>query len=74
MKLATLPNRTPDGRLVLVSPDMSQCAPVGALAHTLQSALERWSEVEPALRELQAALDAGRSPQAVPFHVAKATT
>ena len=72
MKLATLPNGTPDGRLVLVSPDMSQCAPVGELAHNLQRALERWSEVEPALRELQAALDAGRSPQAEPFAVASA--
>ena len=72
MKLATLPNGTPDGRLVLVSPDMSQCAPVGALVHNLQSALERWSEVEPALRELQAALDEGRSLKAEPFEVANA--
>ena len=72
MKLATLPDGTPDGRLVLVSPDMSQCAPVGALAPNLQSALERWSEVEPALRELQAALDAGCSTQAEPFDVANA--
>ena len=72
MKLATLPNGTPDGRLVLVSPDMSQCAPVGALAHSLQSALERWSDIEPALRELQAALDAGCSKHAEPFAVATA--
>ena len=70
MKLATLPDGTPDGRLVLVSPDLSQCAAVGVPVKTLQSALERWSEVEPALRELQAALDAGRFPKTEPFDAA----
>jgi fumarylacetoacetate (FAA) hydrolase len=72
MKLATLPNGTLDGRLVLVSPDMSQCVQVGELAPNLQSALEQWAAVEPALRELQAALNAGSSHHAEPFDVSSA--
>ena len=47
MRLATLRNDTPDGRLVVVSPDGATCAP--APVSTLQQALERWSEIEPAL-------------------------
>jgi len=47
VRLATLRNDTPDGRLVVVSPDGATCAP--APVSTLQQALERWSEIEPAL-------------------------
>ena len=47
MRLATLRNDTPDGRLVVVSPDGTTCAP--APVSTMQQALERWSEIEPAL-------------------------
>lgn len=45
MRLATLIDGTPDGRLVVVSPDGRACreAPV----KTLQQALERWDEVAP---------------------------
>lgn len=49
MKLATLPNGTADGRLHLVSRDLTRCAPARAV-DTLQAALERWSEVEAALQ------------------------
>ncbi len=72
MRLATQPNGTPDGRLVLVSPDLRQCVPAGERAKTLQMALERWSEIEPQLRELQWALDQGSSRQAEPFEVSNA--
>jgi fumarylacetoacetate (FAA) hydrolase len=53
MRLATLDDGTPDGRLVLVSPDGARVttAPVA----TLQAALDRWDEVAPALL----AIDAG---------------
>lgn len=70
MRLATLADGTPDGRLVVVSADATRCVAVGAPAPTLQCALERWTELEPALRELQRSLDAGRAEQAQPFDAA----
>jgi len=48
MRLATLDDGTPDGRLVVVSPGGDRCAP--APVATLQQALEDWSNVEPQLR------------------------
>ncbi|MCB1409277.1 MAG: fumarylacetoacetate hydrolase, partial [Rhodobacteraceae bacterium] len=38
MKLATLPNGTPDGRLHVVTRDLTRCAPAQAVT-TLQAAL-----------------------------------
>ena len=52
MRLATLRDGTKDGRLVVVSPDGTACAP--APVTTLQQALEDWVEVEPALRAIGA--------------------
>jgi fumarylacetoacetate (FAA) hydrolase len=72
MKLATLANKSPDGRLVVVSRDGRQCVTAGAIARNLQSALERWSDVEPALRELQAQLDGGRASGAEAFDASRA--
>jgi fumarylacetoacetate (FAA) hydrolase len=46
MRLATLHDGTKDGRLVLVAPDGSACAP--APVKTLQEALERWDELDEA--------------------------
>ena len=48
MKLATLRNGTPDGKLIIVSPDGHHFA--DAPVATLQAALESWTAVEPALR------------------------
>jgi fumarylacetoacetate (FAA) hydrolase len=47
MRLATVKNGTPDGQLVLVSPDGNHCAlaPVA----TLQAAMENWDAVAPQL-------------------------
>ena len=59
MKLATLANGRPDGRLVIVSPDGERYAGAEAIAPTLQDALERWDAVEPALRALADELAAG---------------
>ena len=50
MRLATLIDGTPDGRLVVVSPDGTHCAP--APVQTLQQALEQWESVEPQLRAI----------------------
>jgi fumarylacetoacetate (FAA) hydrolase len=62
MKLATLDDRTRDGRLVVVSNDM-QRATYGPVK-TLQAALDDWEAVAPALRELSRSLDADTAPEA----------
>jgi fumarylacetoacetate (FAA) hydrolase len=52
MRLATLNNGTPDGQLVVISPDGDKCAVPdieGFQIKTLQSALERWDELSAAL-------------------------
>ena len=56
MRLATLKDGTPDGRLVCVSPDGTRCAP--APVATLQAALENWSRWAPALAAVNAFPDA----------------
>ena len=52
MKLATLNDGTRDGRLVVVSRDLSRCAGANAIAPTLQAALDDWAKTEPALTKL----------------------
>jgi fumarylacetoacetate (FAA) hydrolase len=47
MRLATLNDGTKDGRLVIISPDGTACAP--APVKTLQEALEDWDAVAPQL-------------------------
>lgn len=47
MRLATMRDGTPDGRLVVVSPDGRACAP--APVPTLQAAIENWADCAPAL-------------------------
>lgn len=58
MKLATLPNGAPDGRLHVVSRDLERCAPAQA-ADTLQAALEDWSACAPKLAVEYEAVNAG---------------
>jgi fumarylacetoacetate (FAA) hydrolase len=67
MKLATLKNGTRDGRLVLVSRDLSRCVAVPDIASTLQQALDDWARAEPLLRARADALnrnDAGLAAEA----------
>lgn len=59
MRLATLREGGPDGTLVVVAADGARCRRAPATAPTLQAALERWTEVEPALRDAAAALERG---------------
>lgn len=72
MRFATLDDGSPDGRLVLVSADGTRCCAAGDAAPTLQAALERWTALEPLLRQRQQALDAGRAGDAQPFDAAAA--
>jgi fumarylacetoacetate (FAA) hydrolase len=57
MKLATLKNGNPDGRLVVVSKDLAWCADAAQLAPSLQAALDNWDECEPKLRTLSDELE-----------------
>jgi fumarylacetoacetate (FAA) hydrolase len=66
MKLATQRDGTPDGRLLVVSPDHETASPVERIT-TLQQALDRWEEAEPVLRALARKLAAGTARDAVAF-------
>ncbi len=58
MKLATLKNGTRDGRLAVVSTDLSKAVYAEGVPHLLE-ALENWSAAERSLRALAARLEAG---------------
>ena len=62
MKLATLRAGGRDGTLVVVNRDGSRYAPAGAVAPTLQAALDDWTRAEPGLRALAGALERGQAP------------
>jgi fumarylacetoacetate (FAA) hydrolase len=66
MKLASLKARR-DGRLVVVARDLRRAVAADGIAPTLQHALERWPEVEPALRALAGRLEASEAEGAFPF-------
>ena len=68
MKLATLHDQTKDGRLHVVSRDLSRSAPAMP-ARTLQDALERWDELEPQLSREYEAVNEGHGD---PFDLASA--
>ena len=61
MKLATLKNGTRDGRLVVVSTDLSRAVSAVDIAPTLQAALDDWAGVEAALEARYRDLNAGRA-------------
>jgi fumarylacetoacetate (FAA) hydrolase len=69
VKLASLKEGR-DGRLVVVSRDLTRCADAQAVAPTLQAALDDWAAAEPRLQEIADALEAGRSAH-LPFDAAK---
>jgi fumarylacetoacetate (FAA) hydrolase len=58
MKLATLKDGTRDGRLVVVSRDLTRAAPAPHIK-TLQTALDDWTVIAPELAALSAKLDEG---------------
>ncbi len=59
MKLASLKGGR-DGRLVVVSRDLSRAADAGAVAPTLQAALDDWEAALPRLTELADMIERGR--------------
>jgi fumarylacetoacetate (FAA) hydrolase len=59
MRLGTLREGGRDGTLVLVAHDGARFVRAGAVAHSLQAALDDWPHAEVALRALAARLDSG---------------
>src|SRR5689334_3148181 len=59
VKLATLRRNGRDGRLAVVSRDLTRCVLVPGIAPTLQAALDDWETIAPRLAERAAALDLG---------------
>jgi fumarylacetoacetate (FAA) hydrolase len=57
MKLASLRRGGRDGRLAIVSRDLTRCQLVPGIAPTLQAALDDWPSVQPKLAERAAALE-----------------
>ncbi|MCC2690544.1 MAG: hydrolase family protein [Rhizobiaceae bacterium] len=62
MKLATLKNGTRDGRLALVSRDLTRFTDAAFLAPTLQAALDDWQRISPHLQALAESLEHGSVP------------
>ncbi|TIX87704.1 fumarylacetoacetate hydrolase family protein [Rhizobium sp. P44RR-XXIV] len=67
MKLATLKDSTRDGRLVVVSRDLTRCSEVGHIARTLQAALDDWDHVGPRLQLIAEGVETGAQPT-IRFH------
>lgn len=62
MKLATLKDSTRDGKLVVVSRDLTRCSEVAHIARTLQAALDDWAHVAPRLERVAEGLETGSQP------------
>ncbi|MFT3811088.1 MAG: fumarylacetoacetate hydrolase family protein [Micropepsaceae bacterium] len=71
MKLATLRDGTRDGRLAVVSRDLTRAAYADGIAKTLQAALDDWDDLAPRLAALNGAVNGG-SIQTFPFDQANA--
>ena len=67
MKLASIKNGSRDGRLAVVSKDLQRALFADHIAPTLLNAIERWSEVEAALRTHCQALERGAAPNTFAF-------
>ncbi|MFN3610033.1 MAG: fumarylacetoacetate hydrolase family protein [Hyphomonas sp.] len=62
MKLATLKNGTRDGRLVVVSRDLTRATDAARIAPTLQAALDKWDIYAPQLAMLAEQVELGSVP------------
>ena len=62
MKLATLRNGSRDGRLVVVSNDLTRCTDAARIAPTLQAALDDWLHIAPRLESLAEQVELGSVP------------
>ncbi|MEL3890960.1 fumarylacetoacetate hydrolase family protein [Ferrovibrio sp. MS7] len=70
MKLASL-NHGRDGRLCVVSRDLTKMLPVDSLVPTLQLALDSWAVAAPKLEAASAALNAGEAGAALAYDATK---
>ena len=70
MKLASLKGGR-DGRLAVVSRDLSRALPAEGVAATLQDALDDWARSKPALEALARELESGRA-KGAPFDPSEA--
>lgn len=59
MKLASIPNGTRDGELVVVTTDLRKAASAKAIVPNLLTAMEDWGAFEPKLRDLAGRVAAG---------------
>lgn len=64
MKLATLKNGARDGRLVVVSRDLTRYTDAARIAPTLQAALDNWDSCAPKLESLAEQVEIGSVPTA----------
>ena len=64
MKLSTLKNGARDGRLVVVSKDLTRYTDAAAIAPTLQAALDKWDVYAPKLQQLAEQVELGSVPMA----------
>ncbi|MEM9740189.1 MAG: fumarylacetoacetate hydrolase family protein [Pseudomonadota bacterium] len=62
MKLATLKNGARDGRLVVVSKDLTRCTDAARIVPTLQAALDNWEAVAPRLARMAEGVELGSVP------------
>ncbi|MEO0551257.1 MAG: fumarylacetoacetate hydrolase family protein [Pseudomonadota bacterium] len=62
MKLATLKNGSRDGRLVVVSKDLTRCTDAARIAPTLQAALDNWEAAAPRLARMAEGVELGSVP------------
>jgi len=72
LKLASMKSARRDGLLVVVDRALANAVDATPVVGTLQSALERWSEVEPRLRDVARALEKGEARGAFDFRAALA--
>src|SRR5262245_58377322 len=71
MKLATLKTGTRDGALAVVDAHLTKAVRAGAVAATMQGALDDWANTAPRLEALYAALNSGEVPGAFRFDQTK---
>ena len=62
MKLATLRDGSRDGRLVVVSRDLTRCSDARHIAPTLQAALDDWEVAAPELELIARGIEGGSQP------------
>ncbi|KKO50027.1 2-keto-4-pentenoate hydratase [Arsukibacterium sp. MJ3] len=72
MKLASLKNNTRDGKLVVVSRDLSRCVAVPAVAATLQQLLDNWDTLASKANAVYQALNSGKVAGEIAFDSSQA--